>query len=62
MDTVWAKVQTGQRPEKQDPRKIDLYVRTLELAHIEEDEYLAYTIHNDIDGIIRDIREAHKRI
>ena len=61
MDTVRAKLQEGQRLEKQDPRKVDLYVRTLELAHIREDEYFAHTIHNDIDAIIRDIREAHKQ-
>ena len=61
MDTIREKVQAGQRPEQQDPRKVDLYIRTLELARVREDEYFAYTIHNDIDGIIRDIREAHKR-
>ena len=61
MDTIREKVQAGQRPENQNPRKVDLYIRTLELAHIREDEYFAYTIHNDIDGIIRDIREAHKK-
>ena len=61
MDTIRAKVREGQRPEKQDPRKVDLYIRTLELSHIREDEYFAHTIHNDIDAIIRDIREAHKR-
>ena len=61
MDTIRTKVQEGQRLEKQDPRKVDLYVRTLELAHIREDEYFAHTIHNDIDAIIRDIRETHKQ-
>lgn len=61
MDTIRAKLQEGQRLEKQDPRKVDLYVRTLELAHIREDEYFAHTIHNDIDAIIRDIRKAHKQ-
>ena len=61
MDTIREKVQAGQQPEQQDPRKVDLYIRTLELAHVREDEYFAYTIHNDIDGIIRDIREAHKK-
>ena len=58
MDTIRAKVREGQRPEKQDPRKVDLYIRTLELSHIREDEYFAHTIHNDIDAIIR---EAHKQ-
>ena len=39
----------------------DLHLRTLELAHINEDDYFSHIIHNDIDRIIRDIREAHKK-
>ena len=39
----------------------DLHLRTLELAHINEDGYFSYVIHDDIDRIIRDIREAHKK-
>ena len=38
----------------------DLYMRTLELAQIDEDDYFAYTIFEDLRSIIRDIREAHK--
>ena len=35
-------------------------VRLLDVAHIEEDDYFCDRVHNDIDGIIRDIRQAHK--
>lgn len=38
----------------------DLYMRTLELAQIDEDDYFAHTIYEDLRPIIRDIREAHK--
>ena len=34
-------------------------MKTLEAAHINEDEYFSYRIHEDIDKIIRDIKEKH---
>ncbi len=36
-------------------------MRTLELAQIDEDEYFSRVVQDDLDGIIRDIREAHKK-
>ena len=45
--------------EKHDPGENDLYMRTLELAQIDENEYFSRVVHEDLDGIIRDIREAH---
>ena len=39
----------------------NLYMRTLELAQIDEGEYFSRVVHDDLDGIIRDIREAHKK-
>ena len=41
------------------PGDNDLYIRTLEVAQVQEDDYFCYTIHNDIDRIIKDIRDAH---
>ena len=38
----------------------ELNIRTLELAQIDEDDYFAYMIFEDLRPIIRDIREAHK--
>ena len=46
--------------EKYNPGENDLYVRTLELAQISEDDYFSHVVHNDIDGIMRDIRDARK--
>ena len=37
------------------------YRRTLEAAHIDESRYFAGIIHEDLDGILSDIRENHKR-
>lgn len=47
--------------EKHNPGENDLYMRTLELAQIDEDEYFCRVVHDDIDKIITDIREAHKK-
>ena len=47
--------------EKHDPGENDLYMRTLELAQIDKDEYFSRVVHDDLDGIIRDIREVHKK-
>ena len=47
--------------EKHQPVENDLYVRTLELAQIEESEFFTHTIHNELDSILRDIREDHKK-
>ena len=45
--------------EKYNPDENDLHMRTLELAQINENEYFSRVVHDDLDGIIRDIREAH---
>ncbi len=47
--------------EKHNPGEDDLYMRTLELAQIDENEYFSRVVHDNLDGIIRDIREAHKK-
>lgn len=38
----------------------DLYLRTLELAQVSEEEYFGHVVADDLTGILRDIREAHK--
>lgn len=38
----------------------DLYLRTLEVAQIREDEYFGSLIAADLKGILRDIREQHR--
>jgi hypothetical protein len=47
--------------EKYDPGEDDLYMRTLALAQIDEDEYFSGVVHQDLDRIIRDIREVHRK-
>ena len=42
------------------PDKEELYRRALETAHIDKGRYFSGIIHEDLDGILADIREAHK--
>lgn len=39
----------------------DLYMRTLELAQIQENDYFAHVFSEDLTVILKDIREAHKK-
>ena len=41
------------------PGENDLYVRTLELGQIQESDFFSHVLYDDLDSIIRDIREAH---
>ena len=41
------------------PGENDLYMRTLELGQIQESDFFSHVLHDDLDNIVRDIREAH---
>ena len=45
---------------KREDSSNDLYLRTLELAQVPEEEYFGHVVADDLTGILRDIREAHK--
>ena len=45
---------------KQDTGQDDLYLRTLELAQVQEEEYFGHVVAEDLNRILRDIRDAHK--
>lgn len=47
--------------QQYNPGKNDLYMRTLELAQITEEDYFGHVVHKDMDGIMRGIREAHRK-
>ena len=42
--------------EKED----DLYLRTLELAQVQEEEYFGHVVSEDLNRILHDIREGHR--
>ena len=39
----------------------DLYLRTLELAQVQEDEYFGHVVSKDLTGILRDISDTHRK-
>ena len=39
----------------------DLYLRTLELAQVQEDEYFGHVVSKDLTSILRDIRDTHRK-
>ncbi len=45
---------------KHDPDRDDPYLRVLESAHVDEDRYFGQIVHEDMDVILRDIRDAHR--
>ncbi len=46
--------------ERYRPGEDDLHLKVLQAAHISDDEYFSHIL-DDLNLIIRDIREAHKR-
>lgn len=44
---------------KYRPGEHDRHIRILNAAHISEDEYFRHVVHDDIDGIIKSMKEAH---
>lgn len=37
----------------------DLYMRTLEVAQVDSDDYFNHIVHKDLDRIVKDIQTAH---
>ena len=44
---------------KYAPGEDELYMRTLELGQVQESDFYSHVMHDDLDSIVRDIREAH---
>lgn len=55
VDTVRHELLERYRPGEADP-----YLRILNAAHIEEDEYFSQLVSDDLIRLVRDIRAAHK--
>ena len=59
MNTVLEAVRQMVLSKREDSAN-DLYLRTLELAQVPEEEYFSHVVSDDLNEILRDIREAHK--
>ena len=47
--------------ERYRPGEDDSHLKVLQAAHISDDEYFSHMVLDDLNLIIRDIREAHKK-
>ena len=47
--------------EKYEPDAQDKYMRLLEAAHIDETGYFSQIVYRDMDAILRDIKQAHRK-
>lgn len=56
VDTVRHEIIERYRPGEDDP-----HLKVLQAAHISDDEYFNQVVRDDLNLIIRDIREAHKK-
>ena len=56
VDTVRHEIIERYRPSEDDP-----HLKVLQAAHISDDEYFSQMVRDDLNLIIRDIREAHKK-
>ena len=56
VDTVRHEIIEQYRPGEDDP-----HLKVLQAAHISDDEYFSHMVLDDLNLIIRDIREAHKK-
>lgn len=58
---VWVDAAREEIINKYHPTEEDSTLRTLKSAHIIEDTYFSELVHNDIDTIMKDIRENHSK-
>ena len=57
---AWVGVVRDEIVAKYNPGSDDPHLRLMNAAQINEDQYFANIVHEDIDRIIADIRKAHK--
>ena len=58
---AWIDVVRQELIAKHNPDKDDPTLRALEAAHINDNEYFSHLVNEDIDRIIRDLREKHRK-
>ena len=56
VDTIRHEIIERYRPGEDDP-----HLKTLQAAHVDDDDYFSHIALDDISAIIRDIRETHKK-
>ena len=57
---AWVDVARAEIMEKYQPGEHDKTAYLLKASHVQEGEYFSRRVHDDIDGIMEDIKEAHR--
>ena len=57
---AWVDVARNEIMEKYQPGEHEQTAYVLQASHIQEGEYFSRRVHDDIDGIMEDIKEAHR--
>ena len=57
---AWVDVARAEIMEKYQPDEHDKNTYLLQSAHVNEGDYFSSRVHHDIDGIMADLREAHR--
>ena len=57
---AWVDVARAEIMEKYQPGEHDKTAYLLNAIHVQEGEYFSRRVHDDIDGIMEDIKEAHR--
>jgi len=57
---AWVDVARNEIIDKYQPREYEQTAHILQAAHIQEGEYFVQRIHDDMDGIMEDIKDAHR--
>ena len=57
---AWVDVARAEIMEKYQPGEHDKTAYLLKASHVQEGEYFSRRVHDDIDGIMEDIRQAHR--
>lgn len=57
----WVNIMRRQVVQQHNPDTDDKYLRILEAACIDEEEFFFHNIHNDLDSVIRTIRQEHEK-
>ncbi len=56
---AWVDVARAEIIEKYQPDEHDKTTYLLQSAHVDEGDYFSSRVHNDMDGILEDLRKAH---
>ncbi len=58
---AWLSITEKKIVNRYHPDENDLHMYSMKAAHIDEDSFFLHTIHLDLDSIINDIKDTHRK-